>query len=170
MRIKFLLLPACAVLMIACNNSSDKKENKEDTSVNKMNHDSLQHMLANNSNIPALPAVPEGAKVFFKNMKNGDDVDALLMVEMGVEKMRVDTAGPVAAGSGHHHLFIDAEDSLSAGTGVPKDASHMHFGRGETEAGLKLSAGTHKLTLQFADGLHRSYGGKLSATITVNVK
>lgn len=170
MKIKFLLLIAFTALMVACNNSSDKKENNKDTSMNNMNHDNMQHMPANNSEVPALPAVPEGAKVFFKNIKDGAKVDTLLMVEMGVEKMKVDTAGPVVAGSGHHHLFIDAEDSLAAGTGVPKDASHLHFGKGNTETELKLTPGKHKLTLQFADGLHRSYGGKLSATITVNVK
>jgi hypothetical protein len=82
----------------------------------------------------------------------------------------VDTAGPVVTGSGHHHLFIDAEDSLAAGTVVPADSIHIHFGKGQTEYALTLLPGKHKLTLQMADGLHRSYGGKLAATITVNVK
>ena len=89
---------------------------------------------------------------------------------MAVENIKVDTAGPVIAGIGHHHLFIDAEDSLAAGTMVPKDSSHLHFGKGQTETEVKLAPGKHKLTLQFADGLHRSYGSKLSSVITVDVK
>jgi len=84
--------------------------------------------------------------------------------------IKVDTAGPVIAGIGHHHLLIDAEDSLTAGTMVPKDSTHLHFGKGQTETEIKLAPGKHKLALQFADGLHRSYGGKLSTVITVNVK
>jgi hypothetical protein len=31
---------------------------------------------------------------------------------MGIDNMKVDTAGPVVAASGHYHIFIDAEDSL----------------------------------------------------------
>jgi hypothetical protein len=50
------------------------------------------------------------------------------------------------------------------------DSVHIHFGRGQTEKELSLPAGKHKLTLQFADGLHRSYGSKLASTITVTVK
>jgi hypothetical protein len=117
-----------------------------------------------------LPAVPDGAKVYFKNLKNGAAVTSPVKVEMGVDNMKVDTAGPVVAASGHYHIFIDAEDSLSGGTMVPKDSTHLHYGKGQTEAEVKLPPGVHKLTLQFADGLHRSYGGKLATTISVNVK
>ena len=84
--------------------------------------------------------------------------------------MKLDTAGPIVSGSGHHHLFIDAEDSLAKGTVVPKDSTHLHFGKAQTETKLTLASGNHKLTLQYADGIHRSYGSQLSATITVKVK
>ena len=66
--------------------------------------------------------------------------------------------------------FIDAEDSLAMGVMVPKDSTHLHYGKAQTEADVKLNPGVHKLTLQFADGLHRSYGGKLATTVSVNVK
>jgi hypothetical protein len=89
---------------------------------------------------------------------------------MAVDNMKVDTAGPVVAASGHYHIFIDAQDSLSSGTMVPKDSTHLHYGKGQTEAEVKLAPGVHKLTLQFADGLHRSYGSKLATTVSVNVK
>jgi len=59
---------------------------------------------------------------------------------------------------------------LPVGTVVPKDSTHLHFGKGQTETTVQLTPGKHKLTLQFADGLHRSYGGKLATTISVNVK
>ena len=170
MKIKFFLPVACIALLTACNNSSDKKDKKEDSAINNMNNDTMQHMPGPGANVPELPAVPEGAKVFFKNLKNDATISSPFKVQFGTEVIKVDTAGPVIAGVGHHHLFIDAEDSLAAGTMVPKDSTHFHFGKGQTEYELKLSPGKHKLTLQMADGLHRSYGGRLAATITVNVK
>ena len=167
---KKLILPAVMLLLLAaCNNSGSDKGKKEDSSMNNMDHDSMQ-MPATNAEVPALPSIPQGAKVLFKNLKEGATITSPYKVQMGTEVMRVDTAGPVVAGSGHHHLFIDAEDSLTAGTVVPKDSTHLHFGKGQTETEVKLSPGKHKLTLQFADGLHRSYGSKLSNTIMVNVK
>jgi hypothetical protein len=166
MKIKFLLPLACITMFAACNNSSDKKEKKADSTMSNMDH----QMPAPGVNVPDLPAVPEGAKVVFKNLKDGATISSPFKLEMGTEVIKVDTAGPVVAGIGHHHLFIDAEDSLAAGTVVPKDSTHIHFGKGQTEYELKLSPGKHKLTLQMADGLHRSYGGRLAATITVNVK
>ena len=135
-----------------------------------MNHDSMNQMTNSNMAVPELPAVPMGAKVLFKNLKDGATVTSPFKVQMGTELIKVDTAGPVVAGSGHHHLMIDGPDSLPAGEMVPKDSTHLHFGKGQTETELSLTPGKHKLTLQFADGLHRSYGGKLSATIMVNVK
>ena len=162
--------------MAACNNSSDEKSATADTAAVKkdtmaaMNHDTMSHTADASKPVPPLPDVPAGAKVVFKNLKNGVSVKSPFKVEMGTEGIKVDTAGPVIAGVGHHHLLIDAEDSLAAGTMVPKDSTHLHFGKGQTETELKLAPGKHKLTLQFADGLHRSYGGKLAATITVDVK
>ena len=168
MKIKFILPLACMAMFAACNSSGDKKENKEDSAMNKM--DTMHHMPGPGVNIPDLPQVPEGAKVVFKNLKDGATISSPFKMEMGTEVIKIDTAGPVVAGSGHHHLFIDAEDSLAAGTVVPKDSTHIHFGKGQTEYELTLSPGKHKLTLQMADGLHRSYGGRLAATITVTVK
>ena len=72
-------------------------------------------------------------------------------------------------GTGHHHLIIDGHP-VEAGKAVPADATHLHFGKGQTETTLKLAPGPHTLTLQFADGLHQSYGPEMSATITVTVK
>jgi len=175
MKRQFVLPVACALIMAACNNSGDSSAKTGDTAAAashdsmSMSHDSTSHT-ADAKPVPPLPDVPAGAKVSFKNLKNGASVSSPLKVQMAVENIKVDTAGPVIAGIGHHHLFIDAEDSLAAGTMVPKDSSHLHFGKGQTETEVKLAPGKHKLTLQFADGLHRSYGSKLSSVITVDVK
>jgi len=165
---KKILLPILTITFIACNNSTDKSSTSGDTT-NKMSSDTMSNM-ATTTTVPELPAIPEGAKVYFKNLKNGAAVTSPVKVEMGIDNMKVDTAGPVVAASGHYHIFIDAEDSLSSGTMVPKDSTHLHYGKGQTEAEVKLAPGAHKLTLQFADGLHRSYGSKLATTVSVNVK
>ena len=123
------------------------------------------------ANITPLPAVPAGAKVYFKNLKDGASVKSPLKVQFGVDGIKLDTAGPIVAGSGHHHLLIDAEDSLRCWHSVvKKDSTHLHFGKAQTETTVTLAPGKHKLTLQYADGIHRSYGGQLSKRINVTVK
>lgn len=122
------------------------------------------------SEVPAMEAIPEGAKVYFKNLKEGDMIASPFKVEMGVDNMRVDTAnGIIQPASGHHHILIGL-DSVAVGTVVPKDSTHLHFGNAQTSTELKLPPGNYKLTLQFADALHRSYGGALTQTVNVKVK
>lgn len=152
--------------LAACNNAANNDTASSDSVETAMDHEDMTGMSADNP----LPEVPADAKVFFKNLKDGQTVSSPFKVEMGVTGMTVDSAGIVKGGSGHHHILIDAGDSLAAGTVVPADSSHLHFGNAQTETELNLTPGKHTLTLQFADGLHRSYGSQLAASITVNVK
>ena len=117
-----------------------------------------------------MPAAPDGATVYFKNLKDGQDVSSPVKVEMGAKGISVDTAGTVKPNSGHFHILIDAEDSIPTGEVVAKDSTHLHFGNAQEETSLTLAPGKHKLALQFADGAHRSYGSKLDTTVTINVK
>jgi hypothetical protein len=117
-----------------------------------------------------LPPIPVGAKVYFKNLRDGQPIKSPIKVEMGVKNIKVDSAGAIISGEGHHHLLIDAGDSVAAGEVIKKDGKHLHFGKGQTVATVILSPGKHRLTLQFADGIHRSYGSRLSATIQIIVK
>lgn len=171
-----ILIAASVLAFMSCNNSGTDKEANKDSSTMKsgdttttMMHDTAMHHEMT-AGVPAEPAAPKGAKVFFVNLKNGATVTSPLTIHMGASGIKVDTAGPVVAGSGHHHLLIDGPDSLAFGSMVPKDSLNLHFGKGQTDAEIKLSPGKHKLTLQFADGLHRSYGKQLSNSITVMVK
>jgi hypothetical protein len=167
---KKIFFPILTILFIACNNSVDKSATTtSDSSDKKMNSDTMS-MATTPATVPELPAVPAGAKVYFKNLKNGASVTSPVKVQMAVDQMKINTAGPVVAGSGHYHIFIDSEDSLASGKMVPKDSTHLHYGKGQTEAEVTLPPGKHKLTLQLADGLHRSYGSKLATTVSVNVK
>jgi len=83
--------------------------------------------------------------------------------------MEVKPAGTMDNNTGHHHLIING-DSMKVGESVPFDETHLHFGKGQTETEVKLPPGTYKLTMQFANGAHQSYGPGLSKTITVTVK
>ena len=112
---------------------------------------------------------PEGARVMFVSPADGATVTSPLKVEMGVEGATVQPAGEVKDGTGHHHIIIDGE-GVPLGTAVPADDTHIHFGKGQTETELTLTPGEHTLTLQFADGIHRSYGPALSTTIKVTVQ
>ncbi len=172
MRKSFLPFAAVILLAGACNNNtSEDKAAIKDTAAAK--HDSSGHeghMATTAKEAPPLPEIPTGAKVFFKNLKNGQTVSSPLKVEMGVEGMALDTAnGIVKPASGHHHILIDL-DSIPAEMVVPKDSTHLHFGNAQSSAEVKLTPGKHKLTLQYADALHRSYGSRLTSSVTVTVK
>ena len=128
---------------------------------------------------PAAPgeveAPPAGAKVLFVEPSDGAEIkgkpaeDKLTVaIKMGVEGMTVKPAGEVVSGTGHHHVIIDGSP-VPMGEAVPKDDTHIHFGKGQTEAELQLSPGEHTLTLQFADGIHRSYGPSMASTIKIHV-
>ncbi len=169
MRTLHLFPVALLLCLMACNNGSDKTASSTDTTA-AMSPDTTTHAADTVKAIPPIPPVPAGAKVFFKNLKDGQSVKSPFKVEFGVEGMKVDTAGAIVAGSGHHHLLVNSEDSLSSGTVVPKDEKHIHFGKAQTSTELTLPPGKYKLTLQFADGIHRSYGSQLAATINVTVK
>jgi hypothetical protein len=107
--------------------------------------------------------------VYFKGIDDGDVVSSPLTVKMGVCGMDIQKAGDVVEGTGHHHLIIDG-DCIAKGETVPKDANNKHFGKGQTETALNLEPGDHTLTLQFANGIHASYGKELCKTIHIKVE
>lgn len=107
--------------------------------------------------------------VYFENLEDGQEVGTSVLVKMGVSGMEIEPAGEVNKGKGHHHIIID-DNWVKTGEVVPADKTHIHFGKGQTETTLELTPGEHTLTLQFANGLHQSYGEAWSKTITVNVK
>ncbi|MCE7992431.1 MAG: DUF4399 domain-containing protein [Roseivirga sp.] len=107
--------------------------------------------------------------VDFGNLKDGDSVSTTFKVTFEVSGKSIRPAGTEEDGTGHHHIIID-DTFVAAGTVVPADDTHIHFGKGQTETELTLTPGSHTLTLQFADYAHRSFGGKWSKTITVNVE
>ena len=164
---KLYFIPAALLIVITACNSGTQTSNSDTTAI----ADTMGTMtMDTTASVPAMEAAPADAKVFFKNLKDGQTVSSSFKVEMGVSGIALDTAGSMVVNTGHHHLLVDAGDSIHAGTVIPKDSTHIHFGKAQAETTLTLAPGKHKLALQLGDGLHRSYGSPLSATITVNVK
>lgn len=170
MRIVYLVFISLSGLIFACENNSNSKTSNADSSQKASATDSSRKLAVDSTTaIPLLP-VPSGANVHFVNLRNGEIVRSPFEVVMGVKRLKVEPAGAVVSGSGHHHLLIDAGDSVATGQVIPKDGHHLHFGNAQTKTMITLRPGVHRLTLQFADGLHRSYGNKLAATILIKVK
>jgi hypothetical protein len=111
-----------------------------------------------------------GSKVFFKFPQDKSKVFSPVSLAFGLEGKEISPAGQNMEdqNKGHHHVVID-DEPVAAGTAVPADDKHVHFGKGQTEAELKLAPGKLKLTMQFADGAHLSFGPELAATVEVEV-
>jgi hypothetical protein len=124
---------------------------------------------------PAPPA-PPARRVFFIEPQDGATVKSPVRARFGLEGYELAavpegtiTAEQVRPNVGHHHLGIDM-DCLPPGTEIVKGTpSWVHFGTGATQIDVQLEPGTHKLTLQVGDDLHRTIEG-LCQTITVNVQ
>jgi len=172
---KLLCVPLLFVMgLISCNSGNSGESTATDsTAMQKDTTKSMadtSHAAMQSPAAETLPAIPANASVFFKNLKDGEKVSSPFKVEMGVTGLSVDSAGTIRPNSGHFHLIIDDGDSTATGVVIKKDSTHLHFGNAQKETMLKLTPGQHKLALQFADGIHRSYGAQLSKAITISVK
>ncbi|OEZ97344.1 DUF4399 domain-containing protein [Duganella sp. HH101] len=107
--------------------------------------------------------------VSFVEPADGATVTSPVKVKFAVTGMEVKPAGDMTANTGHHHLLINAAP-VKAGVVVPADEHHIHFGKGQTETEVKLAPGTYVLSMQFANGLHQSYGPGMAKDIKITVK
>ncbi|MCP5367929.1 MAG: DUF4399 domain-containing protein [Hyphomicrobiales bacterium] len=113
---------------------------------------------------------PEGARLYIIAPADGAVVTNPVTVQFGLSGMGVAPAGVEKAGTGHHHLLIDAAvPDLDAP--VPSDDNHRHFGGGQTEVTLRLTPGQHTLQLLLGDQNHIPHKPPvMSRRITVTVK
>jgi len=118
----------------------------------------------------ATPA-PKGAEVFIVSPEDGATVSQTFTVKFGTKDVALAPAGDATPNTGHHHLLIDAKDIVPAGAVVPTDANHMHFGKAQTFAEIKLAPGKHTLQLELGDKNHMAFDPPVvSKKITVNVE
>ena len=91
-------------------------------------------------------------------------------VVFGIEGMGLAPAGEVNANAGHHHLLVDT-DLADPTVPIPADATHIHFGKAQTETTVELTPGKHTLQLVLGDHLHIPFDPVIaSEKITVDVK
>ena len=115
-------------------------------------------------------ARPPNALVYITSPKDGDTVTSPFRVQFGLSGMGVAPAGVETPNTGHHHLLIDANESLDPNEPIPQDKKHLHFGAGQTEALIELLPGKHTLQLVLGDRSHHLFHPPLmSDVITVNV-
>jgi len=113
---------------------------------------------------------PEGAKVYFVDLKDGAEVTSPVTVKFGVDGIEIAPAGEDKPNSGHHHLIVDGEVAPPDAP-IPVDEHYHHFGKGQTETVLELAPGPHTLQLEFGNYLHVPFNPPLvSDKITITVK
>jgi hypothetical protein len=115
---------------------------------------------------------PAGAKVYIINLKDGATVKSPFLVQFGLSGMGVAPAGVEKPNTGHHHLLIDTTlTPEQMKEPIPNDATHKHFGAGQTEAMIALPQGKHTLQLVFADWSHVPFAPPvMSKVITITVQ
>ena len=104
---------------------------------------------------------PDGARVYFVNIADGDTVPAGSPVVFGLSGMGVAPAGTERENSGGEGFEL----------AVPSDERHRHFGGGQTETVLDLPPGDHTLQLVLGDHLHVPHDPPVvSGVITITVE
>ena len=150
------LIPLTA--LFACNSAETEKTEINVSEETPVNTDTTAILL--------------GQEVMFENLVEGQEISSPFTVKMGVAGMTVEPANNgINANKGHHHLLIDTVSFISASTLIPMiDNRIIHLGGGQTEYELVLSPGKHKIAMQFANGMHSSYGQRMAKAVTVTVK
>ena len=107
--------------------------------------------------------------VFFRNIQNGAVLRSPFTVEMGVSGMELEPAGEVREGYGHHHILVNMSH-WPIGEVIPMSDSTIHYGQGQSEVTLSLAPGEYTLSLQYADGVHASYGPDWATSVDILVQ
>ena len=112
---------------------------------------------------------PEGAKAYFFDLKDGDNVKSPLLVRFGLtEQMGIAPALADWPDTGHFHLIID---SKPPNPNRPISNRHLHLHKGQTEAIVELKQGQHTLQIVMGDYSHIPHDPPvMSKQITVNVE
>ena len=99
-------------------------------------------------------SVSASAEVFIISPKDGEEVSSPVEVIFGLQGMGIAPAGINFPNTGHHHLLIDLDQLPDLKSGIPADAQHLHFGKGQTQALIELDPGEHSLQLLLGDWMH----------------
>ena len=111
---------------------------------------------------------PEGAKAYFIDLQDGDNVKSPLLIRFGLtEKMGIAPALADWPDTGHFHLIIDSKPPKPD---RPISNKHLHLHKGQTQAIVELKKGPHTLQIVIGDYSHIPHDPPvMSKQITVNV-
>lgn len=119
----------------------------------------------------ASASLPDQEGVYFVTPRDGETVTSPVVVRFGLKGRGVAPANVNMPNTGHHHLLVDAAALPPMNAPIPSDATHIHFGGGQTETTVTLAPGKHTLQLILGDHLHVPLGPKwVSEKITITVK
>ena len=112
---------------------------------------------------------PEGAKAYFIDLHDGDNVKSPLLIRFGLtEQMGIAPALADWPDTGHFHLIID---SKPPNPNRPISNRHLHLHKGQTEAIVELKQGQHTLQILLGDYTHMPHDPPvMSDRITVRVE
>lgn len=114
---------------------------------------------------------PAHSKVYIAEPQDGATVGRDVVVKFAAEGIAVAPATETRAGTGHHHLLIDAKELPPLDAPIPSDATHRHYGKGQKEDVIHLEPGTHTLQLDFGDARHVQFDPPIvSKKITIHVE
>ncbi|MCU7806580.1 MAG: DUF4399 domain-containing protein [Candidatus Thiodiazotropha sp. (ex Semelilucina semeliformis)] len=117
---------------------------------------------------------PDEARVFFVELRDGDTVKSPVKIRFGIEGFGITPAGTtdkIRHQAGHYHLLVNQDTLPDLDNPIPRDAYHIHFDQGETEAHLSLPPGRHTLQLLLGDEDHEPHDPPLiSQKITIWVE
>jgi hypothetical protein len=114
---------------------------------------------------------PAGAEVYFITPKDGATVSSPVTIQFGLKGMGIAPAGVQFENTGHHHLLIDTDVPADKSQPLPTSDKVVHFGKGQTETGVKLAPGKHTLQLVLGDHSHIPHNPPVvSQKITITVK
>ena len=112
---------------------------------------------------------PEGAKAYFIDLQDGDNVKSPLLIRFGLtEQMGIAPALADWPDTGHFHLIID---SKTPNPDRPISNKHLHLHKGQTEAMVELKQGKHTLQIVMGDYSHIPHDPPVMSTkININVE
>ena len=100
---------------------------------------------------------------------NNATVTSPVTVRFRLVNYGVAPAGTQMASTGHFHLLID-DAAGAAGTIIPADSLHIHYGKGQIEVSAPVPLGRHTLRAVLGDHQHKVIGPELvSAPVSINV-
>lgn len=109
------------------------------------------------------------ATAYIVSPENNATVSSPVTVIFGLSGMGVAPAGVERAGTGHHHLLVNAKELPPLDQPLGSDV--IHFGGGQTQTSIELEPGEHTLQLILGDHLHRPHNPPIvSEKITITVK